>query len=224
MERKIPMGPLTEGEALRLLPWYVSGRLAKREHAGVTRALADSQLLQRELLDEVRLQAAVVASEVPGHDVEAGWARLLSAIRGTSPRARVRSSDEPGLLSRLLSWLPIEAPLATAATAMLVMLVGAGMLAHLPQRSQEGYVTLAQPTPTGSTGPRYLVAFSPEAKIADIDGFLRSQGLTIVAGPDSQALFVVSAADQSHAGPPDAVLQALNAHPNLVRFGALAAP
>ena len=215
---------ISEREALRLLPWYVSGQLAECEHAGVTRALAGSPLLQRELLDEVRLQAAVAITAILGHDVEAGWARLASAIGGATLRRRSPSPGKPGLLNRLLSQFPFEAPLATMAAAMLVLLVGVGVLSHLPQPSEERYVTLAQPTPIGSAGPRYLVAFAPEARIAEVDGFLREQGLTVVAGPDSQALFVVSAADARRAKPPRAVLQALAAHPSLVRFGALAAP
>jgi hypothetical protein len=213
-----------EREALRLLPWYVSGQLTEEEHAGVTRALAGSPRLQRELLDEVRLQAAVSATAVPGHDAEAGWARLADAIGAIAPLARTPREGKPGLMSRLLSHVPFQAPLATMATAMLVLLIGIGVLAHLPPRDREGFVTLAQPTPTGSAGPRYLVAFNGEARVADVDGLLREQSLTIVAGPDSQALYVVSATDARRAAPSETVLQALNSHPGLVRFSALAAP
>jgi len=220
----IPDEAISEREALRLLPWYVSGQLTEEEHAGVTRALAGSPRLQRELLDEVRLQAAVSATAVPGHDVETGWARLAGAIGATAPMVRTPRDGKPGLMSRLLNRVPFQAPLATMATAMLVLLVGVGVLAHLPPRDRESFVTLAQPTPIGAAGPRFLVAFNGEARMADIDGLLRKQSLTIVAGPDSQALFVVSAADARRAAPSETVLQALNAHPSLVRFSALAAP
>ena len=216
--------PLSEREALRLLPWYVSGQLTECQHAGVTRTLAGSPLLQRELLDAVRLQAAVAAVEIEGHDAQTGWARLARAIGVAAPRARAAKPPKPALLSRLLAQLPVEAPLATAATAMLVLLVGAAVLTHLPQRGQEGYVTLAQPSPADSSAPRFLLSFNPDARISEIDGLLRTQGLTIVSGPDSQALFVASIADPRRVSAPTAVLQALGGHPNLVRFSALAAP
>ena len=224
MEKNTEAQPLSEREALRLLPWYVSGQLADCQHANVTRALAGSPLLQRELLDAVRLQAAVAALEVEGHDAQTGWARLARAIGIAAPHARTAKPSKPGLLSRLLDQLPFEAPLATAAAAMLVLTVGAVALMHLPQRGEEGYVTLAQSGPANAAAPRFLLGFNPEARISEIDGLLRSQGLTIVSGPDSQALFVASVADPHQVSAPAAMLQALGAHPNILRFVALAAP
>jgi anti-sigma factor RsiW len=180
------------------------------------RAKVDAALGQR---PELRASLAVIQEDrdetvalnealgAPGPDV---WARVFAGVQAT-PR-------QPKFTERLAAWFgqgegrlgPLA--LAGAAAALVILLQAGAIVALLPSshKAEFGAATSA----VVSQGADVLVAFSPQATIADVSAFLRDNGATIVSGPKPGGLYELRVGDKPLPKPElDALLKTLSTSP-----------
>jgi len=199
----------------RLLPWYLTGRLATAEHDAVEAHLAQCPECRAELETERQWQLLQ-----PGHgaqvDVEDGWARLRARLDGdlappaasTPPAPRRRAWKAPAWVR-----LPVR---AWAAPAMLsAALVAAIGYTLRPMPVVGDYHALsAAPTDAGGTA---VVRFSPDATEAQIRQGLKDSGARLVDGPTVSDAYVVRLPREHYA----AALDKLRKEPGVALVEAL---
>jgi anti-sigma-K factor RskA len=192
-----------------LLPWYAAGALSTAERAKVDAALgqrpelrASLAVIQEDRDETVALNEALGA---PGPDV---WARVFAGVQA-APR-------KPKFTERLAAWFgqgegrPLA--LAGAAAALVILLQAGAIVTLLPSshKAEFGAATSAV-VPQGAD---VLVAFSPQATIADVSTFLRENGATIVSGPKPGGLYELRVGDKPLPKPElDALLKTLSTSP-----------
>jgi anti-sigma factor RsiW len=174
----------------RLLPWYLTGRLATPEHDAVEAHLAQCPECRAELETERQWQLLQ-----PGHgaqvDVEDGWARMRARLGGEAAPLPASASHPAAKASRR-GWLAPawRAPARVwAMPAMLsVALVAAIGYTLRPAPLAGDFHTLAAPAETGATA---VVRFRPEATEAQIRQGLKDSGARLVDGPTVSDAYVV---------------------------------
>jgi len=160
-----------------LLPWYAAGALSVEERARVEAALAARPELRVSLatLEEDRDETVSLneALGAPSGDV---WVRIA---QGTTLKPRSLGQRFAALLGPrpLLS-------LAAATAALVVLLQGAAIVALLRPPS---YATVT----AGRSTADALVAFAPDAKMADVSALLESAGATLAGGPKSGGIYEI---------------------------------
>jgi anti-sigma-K factor RskA len=193
-----------------LLPWYAAGALSAAERAKVEAALGERPELRASLavIEEDRDETVALneALGAPGPDV---WARVLAGVQAT-PR-------KPGFLEPLATWFgPGEArlwplALAGAAAALVILLQAGAIVALLPSTHKAAGEFGVATTAIASQGADVLVAFSPQATIADVSAFLRENGATVVSGPKPGGLYELRVGDKPLSKPElDALLKSLS--------------
>jgi anti-sigma factor RsiW len=191
----------------RLLPWYLTGRLATTEHDAVEAHLAQCPECRAELETERQWQLLQ-----PGHgaqvDVEDGWARMRARLAG-EPAAH----PAPVSLPRRRRWLPPvwqAAPRlpvrAWAAPAMLSVALVVALGATLRPAAVVGdYHALAAPAQAGATA---VVRFHPDATEAQIRRGLKDSGARLVDGPTVSDAYVVQLPREHYAAALDKLRRA----------------
>jgi anti-sigma-K factor RskA len=178
-----------------LLPWYAAGVLSANERAKVEAALGERPELRASLavIEEDRDETVALneALGAPGPDV---WARVLAGVQET-PR-------KVGFLERVAAWFgPGEARLAPlalagAAAALVILLQAGAIVALLPSTQKATGEFGAATSAIAPQGADVLVAFSPQATIADVSAFLRGSGATVVSGPKPGGLYELRVGDK----------------------------
>lgn len=174
-------------EIEELLPWHLTGRLAPADSDRVSKALADDGYLQSSKAAAAEDLAAVVEAN----------AALPSPSRQALDRLMARVDREPRLgasrlgavagFVRLLDWcrsrLSAQSLAFVGAAAVVLLVVQAAAIADLLMTRQgaQTYQTASQAVE--APGATLLVEFSQSAKMADIAGFLDSNGMAIIDGP-----------------------------------------
>jgi len=174
----------------RLLPWYLTGRLATPEHDAVEAHLAQCPECRAELETERQWQLLQ-----PGHgaqvDVEDGWARMRARLSGEAAPPPA-SAARPAAATPRRGWLPPvwRAPARVwAMPAMLsVALVAVIGFTLRPQPVVAEYHALSAPAESGATA---VVRFRPEATEAQIRQGLKMSGARLVDGPTVSDAYVV---------------------------------
>jgi hypothetical protein len=193
-----------------LLPWYAAGALSAAERAKVDAALGERPELRASLtvIEEDREEAIALneALGAPGPDV---WARVFRGVQA-APR-------KPTLVERLAGWFgPGEGrlgPLALAgvAAALVILLQAGAIVALLPSTPKATGEFGAATSAIGPQGADVLVAFSPQATMADVSAFLRENSATVVSGPKPGGLYELRVGDKPLPKPElDAVLKTLS--------------
>jgi hypothetical protein len=167
--------PLPHGRAFELLPWLVNGTLTGAERHAVEEHVRACIACRRELKEQQRLSAAVLARRTADVSAEAGLRALDSQLDAGAGRWRVRYAS--------------AAPFAIAAAAGLAVLAVLVWFTPLPGIDGTPYSTLA----TTSTSDAVLldVVFSEDATSADMQALLDSFGGEIVAGPSDIGRYTV---------------------------------
>jgi hypothetical protein len=203
-------------ETWALLPWLANGSAtpAQRERAQAhLRGCADCRA---ELAREQRLAQAMVQPAAPAPDIERG---LQSLMR------RIDVDDQAGPLPgrwRMLAGARLGLSAVAALGLAELLLVGAGALWWLngtapPPADAAPYRTLTtQPDPAAADDVRWRVVFQEQRTLAELQGLLRTHGLSIVAGPSEAGVFTLAAA-LPQAAEADALAARLRQSP-LVRF------
>jgi hypothetical protein len=177
-------------EMQALLPFYLNGTLEGAELAAVEEWLATDPQAAAALVDaEAELLADTTANEAirPPADALSRFAAALEAEAGPAVAGAQRAATVVPLWSRLR--MP-SAGVAWAVAAALLAVVFVQQVSQ-PGGSGTGYeVAGADAELIGS--PFALVRFKPEAKMADIAGFLAANGLKIVTGPNADGVFRIA--------------------------------
>jgi len=168
-----------------LLPWYATGKLESADRRRVEEALAQSPELQTSLrLIEQDREETVALNESLPFPTGDGWARVAVAISAEPRRHRARSGV--AFLANLLGLGPepnrMRLAMIGAAAAIVIAAQGAAIVALLPSRTGAVYgAATARPT----SGAEVLIAFAPDARIADVSAFLQERHGSIDEGPRS---------------------------------------
>ncbi len=168
-----------------LLPWYAAGALSGAQRRRVEAALAMRPPLQASLaaIEEERGETIALNEAVgaPSPDV---WARVMQGV-AAAPR-------RPPLSARLAAWLgsgtePRARLVALGVAAALVIAVQAATIVKLVRSSgpKPTYGTAA----AASSSADALIAFAPEATLADLTALLKANQATVVGGPRAGGLY-----------------------------------
>jgi len=174
----------THEQVQELLPWFVNQTLTGEQLAMVTGHLQRCADCRQDVQWQRSMLAAAPA--VPqGLDMERALARMM-------PRLEPRSAPAPAavsLLQRLRErwfgngWMPW----ALAGQGVLIAVLAMQTLA--PQRSETEYRVLGAEPPAALGN--MVVAFKPEATLADMQRLMQANGVRIIDGPTVAGAYVV---------------------------------
>ncbi|MFI5016197.1 MAG: hypothetical protein ACHQAY_28010 [Hyphomicrobiales bacterium] len=207
-------------ELADLLPFYATGRLPLAEMQRIEAALASDEALRRELALVEEEQAATVETNeglgLPSaRAAERFFAMLDAEPERTSP-GRVAKDLFAWIGERLQSLAPRQLAFAGIAAALLLV-------------AQAGYIGTLLQAP-GGTGYETAfgeqkfevsyaqVAFTPDAKAADISRVLDGAHAVIVDGPKSGFFKLRIGAEGMSKADRDGVIARLGAEKGVVRF------
>jgi anti-sigma factor RsiW len=184
-----------------LLPFYAIGRLGPEETARVEAALAARPDMQRRLMlvreeqtETVRLNEGLGA---PSRKVRDDLFARIDALE--SRRSPLKSALATGWLQRIVeavgSLSPRTLTLAAGFAALVILLQGGALVTTLLSPLAQ-YRTASQPGAAATEGAFLLVAFAPDATVAQMAAVLQARGAVIVDGPHSGGLYRVRVAEK----------------------------
>jgi anti-sigma factor RsiW len=217
--------PPFDRELADLLPFYVTGRLPLAEMERIEVALSKDDALRRELaLIEEEQAATVEVNERLGLPSARAAGRFLAALDAEparSPPRAVARDVFAWIGERLQSLGPRQMAYAGVAAALLVV-AQAGFIGALLHGTGGAIYTQASVRGGDSEGSVATLAFTPDAKAADISRLLDAAHVTIVDGPKPGGLYVVRIGPKDMPKPDrEGVIARLGAEKSLVRFVAL---
>jgi hypothetical protein len=192
-----------------LLPWLAAGTLNRRDAQRVEEALArDPELARRYEMVREEFANTIHLNETLGAPSARAMEALFAKIDAEPARAPKISFNIgtrvaeffAGLSPRTLAW--------SASAAVLAIVLQAGLIGGivLKDRTAPGYQTASAPSTAPGIGAFTIIRFAPQASVDDINRFLESNKLSIVAGPIPGGLYRVRVAET---GLPKADLNAI---------------
>lgn len=187
------------GEAQRLLPWLVNGRLDADEQAWVEQHVAGCSECRREYDAQRALQTAWLQSDDAATDgvdakgmdangmwsaADAGWHRLRPRLQ--PPQVVQESIQLP--LHRQWPQRPRWMGWALAAQALMITVLGAALW-RLPSVTPS-YRTLGT-APAAAAG-NLVIVFDPHLDEGRLRGLLRASEARIVDGPNAAGAYVLA--------------------------------
>ena len=176
-----------------LLPWHAAGTLGPREARRVEEALRnDPEIARRYALVREELGETIGLNEslgTPSGRIMADLFRRIDAEpkrRAAAPGWSLRVAEFfAGLTPRTLTY-------ATGA-AVIAILLQAGIIGGIMLKETQtgGYETASAPATDPGVGAFTLIRFAPQATSDDINRFLQSNKLSIVAGPVAGGMYRV---------------------------------
>ena len=209
------------GEIEDLLPWYANGRISPADRRRVEAALAvDAELARRLELVREEMAETIAANEAIAPPASKGVDRLMAAIDAEPVRRTpLVTAVKTGLMERIGEMLAALAPrrlaYAAAAIVAVVALQSVAITGLVGGRDAGGGYQTASQGATTAAGPSLLVAFAPEAKIADVAGFLKRHGATVAEGPKANGFFRLRLAPGTDAA---RIAEAMKAEAAIVGF------
>jgi hypothetical protein len=201
---------LSQGDLEDLLPWHAAGTLDANEAAEVERALAaDPELARRFALVREELTETILLNESLGAPSARAMEPLFRAIdqdRKEDRKVVRRAANAPSLGARIAEFFSPRAMAWTAAAAVVVVMLQAGVIARMALQEPDGaksyetasFETASAPVTRGlSIGSYALVRFAPQASIADVNKFLDGRNAAIVDGPKPGGIYRVRVAEGS---------------------------
>jgi hypothetical protein len=211
-------GSLCDSEAARLLPWYVTGRLAVSDRVRVAGHLVHCAVCRDDLREQQTLRARLKAEGSVELAPQAGLAATLARIDElgrelgadpAQPAVQLRRVTPPlQRRMRITQWLAA----AVIVQAIGLALVGRALLLKPAVAPGAGYQTLANSGPQVGAA-RIRAVFAKSMTIEALRTVLRAQHLVIVAGPSEAGVFTL--AFETGGGTTRSALQALRADPQL---------
>jgi len=184
----------------RLLPWYVTGRLAQEEAGAVERHLESCPTCRAELAAEQELARCIARN---GFDAAAGWQSLRQRI---SPRS---AASARGILARARSWLTWPMKLGWFLGAQAAMAVALFMTVAPPAPRAEYHALSDTSAPAAGN---VIVIFRRDTKVDELGATLADSRAHIVNGPTAAGAYVLQVPERDRA----AVLGRLMARPAIV--------
>lgn len=180
-------------EIEELLPFYAIGRISAADKARVEAALARDPgfAVQLETIRDDMAETALL-NESLGAPSPRALERLMAGIEAEPRRAPLLERARGGLFERLAALLAMQAPrrlaYASAAAIAVIALQGLALTGLAIRRGGEGTFQTASKTDQ-SAASHVLLGFAPEAKAAEIAGFLRRFEASIVDGPRANGFY-----------------------------------
>jgi hypothetical protein len=200
-------------EIEKLLPWYVTGKLGHSDARKVERYLAQhpEALPQLQLIGAER-QETMRANEAMGWPRSGMSDRLMASLP-----VSVRPSRYPSRLAKFGQFFRIHPALATQwpalAMALLILAQAACITVLLTRPPTYRLAAGAQ-----ADGPAALIAFTDEAKAADIARLLADLPATIVDGPKPGGVYKIKLRNLDKSRPDDTLLRKLSERHDIVRL------
>ncbi|HZZ62888.1 MAG TPA: hypothetical protein VFE63_17285 [Roseiarcus sp.] len=173
--------PNEEPDAIEaLLPWYAAGTLDGSSRRRVEEALASRPELRESLrrIEEDR-QTTIALNEGLGAPRPEVLQRIMAAAEA-APRRPTLASRLGALTSVFLAGGAPPLAWAAVAAAIVILVESAAIVALFGSHARETYETAsAKP----KVGVEALVAFAPDARMDQIDAFLKERGASIEDGP-----------------------------------------
>jgi anti-sigma factor RsiW len=165
--------PIAHERALKLLPWLANGSLAAHERDALEEHVRHCLACRRELKDQQRLRAAVLAQPTVHISPESGFDKLLPRLDEPTTPARGRARSR---------WTPAFASFAFVGAAAAVLVAALVWLAIPPgtKPAPGDYHTLASP---GDAALDLDVVFVDSITAAQMQAVLGEIGGEITAGP-----------------------------------------
>jgi len=190
---------MTHDAAIELLPWLINGSLDDEEREAVAGHAASCVICRRELDELEVLQQSVETlasrTETPVPDMRRINARIDAQLQ--------RESRGHALVAAWREFSSNRLRLAFAVqTAALIIVVGVVLL---PREPEPLFTTLtsSEAMPAG----HYLrVVFDPTVAESDVADMLRTNRLSVAAGPSDRGVFTLRFADVVGASDREAVL------------------
>ena len=185
---------LSEREEIEaLLPWHAAGTLSRRDAQKVEQALAsDTDLATQYSLIRDELVETIGLNESLGAPSARAMQKLMADIEADASTARrSRASFNLGewLSEKLSSFSPRTLAWSASAAALAIVLQ-AGLLAGMFVNERQGGVVFdtasVQSNQTVKPGAEALIAFVPQANVAEITKLLQSYKMSIVEGPTGE--------------------------------------
>ena len=188
--------PRDPGEAELLAPWHVTGKLDQAEARDVEELAKEDAEFAR-LIDEVKREqkAAAALNEAMGELPRSVWERLEQSVE---EEGRKQSRDRrTGFIesfkksvSGFFAGLTMQQWQVAAAMAIAVCVIQAGAIAYLVRDSGPAkYGTASGPKSATPVKPAFIVSFSPDATVSEINALLDAAGASIVEGPNADGLY-----------------------------------
>jgi anti-sigma factor RsiW len=200
-------------EIEKLLPWYVTGKLAPSETRKVERFLAEhpDALSQLQLIGTERQETAL-ANEAMGWPRSGMSDRLMASLPGSAT-----SSRGHGRFAKFGQFFRMHPTLGAqwAALAMALLILGqAAFIAVLLTRAP----TYRLAAGARADGAAALIAFTDDAKASDIARLLADFEATIVDGPKPGGVYKIRLRRLDKSQPDDTLLSRLAEHRDMVRI------
>lgn len=180
-------------ETWALLPWLANGSATPAQRERAQAHLRNCADCRAELAREQRLSQAMVQPAAPAPDLERGLQSLMRRLDVDDA-----ATPLPGRWHLLAGG---RLGLGTVAALGLAELLLVGALAlwwlngAVPAAADAApYRTLTQPDPAAADDAHWRVVFQEQRTLAELQGLLRTHGLTIVAGPSEAGVFTLAAA------------------------------
>ena len=185
-----------------LLPWHAAGTLTRREAQKVEQALAaDADLAAQYATIREDLAETIVANETLGAPSARAMQKLMADIEADASSARRarRSFNLGAWLSETLSSFSPRTLAWSATAAALAVVLQAGLLAGMFVSERQGtaptlasYHDVTQSVP--ESGTYFVLRFSPEASVAEVNKLLETYEMAIADGPRAGGLYTVRVA------------------------------
>jgi hypothetical protein len=180
-----------------LLPWLAAGTLNRRDTQRVEQALAHNpELARRYELVREELGQTIHLNETLGAPSARAMDRLFAKI-DAEPARRQKVSLNLGLrIGEFFANLTPRTLAYAAGAAVLAIVLQAAVIGDIviKNRTGAGFETASAPTTAPGVGAFTLIRFAPQASMDDINKFLETNKLSIVAGPVPGGLFRVRVA------------------------------
>lgn len=224
-------------EIEKLLPWYAKGLLDADDAAKVEVYLdAHPEMrLQLDLIDD-EMQAIEQQHAALGAPSPDGLDRLMATIdaeeQALKPVSAQIKESGTGFANYLRKFVEsFQRPgvqFAAMAAALIIVAQGVVIGSLMPTepaapKSGGSYVTASGPKQVAEAkGVRFLVSFKSDARLSDISKLLKQHSATVVAGPKAGGFYeILVAQDKLPELGPDAVLKALQAEKDLIKFASI---
>jgi anti-sigma factor RsiW len=183
----------TQSDIEELLPWHAAGTLSHRDAQRVEAALAgDPELARRYDLVREEFGQTIHLNEALGAPSARAMESLFAKIAAEPTRRRATHFNFSTWVAELLVSLSPRTLALSASIAVVAILLQAGLIAGIVINERTaGYETASAPSTAPGVGAFALIRFAPQATVDDINRFLETNKLAIVAGPATGGLYKV---------------------------------
>ena len=181
-------------EIEELLPWHAAGTLSRSDARRVEDALAhDPELARRYALVRDELGETIHLNETLGAPSARAMEKLFAKIDAEPARRPAVSLNLSARVTEFFAGFSPRTLAFAGGAAVLAILLQAGFIAGvmIKETKTSGYETASAPSTDPGVGAFTLIRFAPQATSDDINRFLQSNKLSIVAGPVAGGMYRV---------------------------------